>query len=161
DGITVLVQKSGRTLYTAKIGIKDAVALGDGRRSVAALGALVEFSRPLGAQPGASLRKIRTDTEATRELRGSQNVPFTAIDAETLRANRLAELARNDSQETIAEDQALLTLLGVIGPDADLRRLYVDLYAEQEAGYYDTDQAAMFVVQGKEQTAQDHVVDAH
>lgn len=37
---------------------------------------------------------------------------------------------------------------GLISPDADLRRLMLDLYSEQVAGFYDPDSATLFVVRG-------------
>jgi len=37
---------------------------------------------------------------------------------------------------------------GVVSDTVDLRRLMLDLYAEQVAGYYDPDSSALFVVRG-------------
>jgi len=131
DGISILVQKDGCTLYTAKAGLTELVALGDERLSLSTLSKHMRFTRPLGTQATASLQKIRSDTEKIREHKAKKAVPFGSIDAERLRANMQDELTDKETQADVQEDQALLSLLGIIGPETDLGELYVERYAEQ------------------------------
>ena len=52
-----------------------------------------------------------------------------------------------DEREEIFKAQELLTILDLIPQDTDLYQLYLDLFAEQVLGFYDTESEELFVVQ--------------
>lgn len=74
-------------------------------------------------------------TETVRELEFLEPPMVTVVtEAE------LAERVRDDLEENLEDvpaDEALYDLLGLIEPDTDLADLYLDLYSEQVAGFYD------------------------
>lgn len=82
-------------------------------------------------------------TEDLRELEFLRPPTITVVSAEELAARVQAQIA--EDMEDVAADEALLDLLGLIPEDLDLMGLYVDLYGEQVAGYYDGDTEEMVV----------------
>jgi hypothetical protein len=77
--------------------------------------------------------------------------PTRALQRELLAPAALRQHVEDDfladyTPEQAADDARLLALLGLLAPGFDLRRFYLDLYEEQVAGYYDTEDQRMFVV---------------
>ncbi len=87
--------------------------------------------------------------EVTQEVRGLQFIEPPKIvvvtDAELERRVR-EDLA--EELDDIEIDQAVFELLGLLEEDRDLERLYLDLYGEQVAGFYDGDTREMVVPVG-------------
>ncbi len=76
--------------------------------------------------------------EITEQIRGLEFLepPVVTIVTET----ELERRVRDDLAEeldTVEVDQAVYRLLGLVEPDTDLAELYLDLYGEQVAGFYD------------------------
>jgi len=74
----------------------------------------------------------------TEDLRGLQFLepPAVTVVSDAELADRVRASVEEDTTD-VPSDQALLRLLGLIGPDVDLLGLYTDLYGEQVAGFYD------------------------
>lgn len=96
----------------------------------------------------ALLAEIERLQEVTEEVRG---LPFlepprvTVLSTAEL-AERVRELIDEElDPEELEVDQAVMRLLGLLEPGTDLRRLYLDLYAEQVAGFYDGDTGELVV----------------
>ncbi len=60
----------------------------------------------------------------------------------------LNNMEKNSSDQDFADEQGLLTILGLIEPGMDLKKFYADLYSEQIAGFFDEDTATMYLVEG-------------
>lgn len=103
---------------------------------------------PIDAQINATMRQI--EGQVIR-LRGLQ--PPTVAAIEFLTPEQLRERVEDDflsdyTPEEARLDARTLALLGLIEPDLDLHRLYVDLLSEQVAGFYDSQDEQMLVVCG-------------
>ncbi|HSJ28907.1 MAG TPA: hypothetical protein VLB67_11895 [Acidimicrobiia bacterium] len=106
---------------------------------------------PAGTEslPEEMRREIAELVAITEELRGLtflQPPTITVVTDEELEA-RVRESIESDIEDLPA-DEALLRLLGLIGPDLDLLQLYLDLYGEQVAGFYDGEVGELVVPAG-------------
>lgn len=86
---------------------------------------------------------IQTIADQVAELRGFDGVD-TALDLQLLGSDELAARVEAVTDEDYPEDEAalddaILTTLGQLDPDQDLRDVYTSLLAEQVAGFYDPD----------------------
>ena len=89
--------------------------------------------------------------EQVVSLRGL--LPLTAVERQLLSPEALENALEQDlladySPEEAADDARLLALFDMLPADFDLWQFYLDLYAEQIAGYYDDDDGIMYVVAG-------------
>jgi hypothetical protein len=87
------------------------------------------------------------------ELRGLP--PTGPVDRQLLTASELERRIQEDlledySAEEAADDARLLALFGMIPADFDLWDFYQDLYTEQIAGFYDDEEAVLYVLEGAE-----------
>ncbi len=67
-----------------------------------------------------------------------------------LRDQVIQQFFKDYSRDQSINDVIELSLLGLLQPGFDLYDLYINLYSEQVAGYYDPKTKEMFVVQGDE-----------
>jgi hypothetical protein len=117
----------------------------------------------LGAGGGSSSPGARADTarvtperialierrvEALRGLRFRRPVPVAVVSAAEARRVGLAEAARLESPAERRASEELLKLLGLLPPDADLRRITASIFGEQVAGYYDPRRDRLALVRG-------------
>jgi hypothetical protein len=117
-------------------------------------------SLPEGAIPGTNSPSISPEIAADmREEIGvlildaeeSRGLPFLAVPTITIldqpafteRVN--TDLRVNLAEEDLTTDEALLKLLGMLGPDDDLESMIIELYTEQIAGFYDTETKELVV----------------
>jgi len=82
-------------------------------------------------------------------------IPTRALLRATLSKSQLHDQVVQDFFKDYTRDQAgddvlELSLLGLLNPGFDLYDLYISLYSEQIAGYYDPKAKEMFVVQGEQ-----------
>lgn len=101
----------------------------------------------LDAQTLQSMREIETDVLSYRGLKAT-TVPIQILSPEQLRQRMIDELDE-DSPEDVRENQAELSFFGIIPPDFDLHAMTIDLYSEQIAGFYDSEEKVMYVVSGQ------------
>jgi len=99
------------------------------------------------------------------EIRGLKPKVKELKDA-ILTTDQLAENVKNDffkdyTQEEAKSDVRELSAFGLLPSQFDLYKLYIDLYSEQIAGYYDPDTKDMYVVQGKDFTGTEKMTYAH
>lgn len=97
----------------------------------------------------AALRETIDElAEVTEEIRGLEFLrePVVTIVSEAELAERIAALISEelDPDET-ARDEQVYKLLGILEPDTDLAEMFIELYSEQVAGYYDGDTEEMVV----------------
>ena len=82
------------------------------------------------------------------EVRGLPflSVPTVVILDEAEFTDRVADLIAEDlDEDDLATDAAVLSLLGMLPEGTDLYGLYIDLFSEQVAGFYDGDTLEMVV----------------
>lgn len=80
---------------------------------------------------------------------------------EDLQDKVINEFFKDYSAEDGVQDSKLLSVLGLIEPDFDLRQFYLDLYSEQVAGYYDSETKEMYVISGSEFGGTERMTYAH
>lgn len=71
------------------------------------------------------------------------------LSPEQLRENVINDFFKDYSEEEARDDVHELAALGLLEPGYDLYELYIELFSEQVAGYYDSETKEMFVVQGE------------
>jgi hypothetical protein len=101
--------------------------------------------------PADVVRSMQTIESQVSQLRGL----FTpnSIAWELISEGDLEEIVREDffvdySDEDAVRDAQVLSTLGLLPDDFDLKTFYNELYSEQIAGFYDDEEKAMYVVQG-------------
>ncbi len=104
---------------------------------------------------------IEQEVESYRELPG-----VSELDRKTLTPDQLADRVLNDFFEDYGEEEVFLDLvelsaLGFIDRDYDLYNLYISLYSEQIAGFYDDETMEMVVIQGEDFGGNERMTYAH
>lgn len=106
--------------------------------------------------------KIQQQVIAIRGLQPKQK----ELKQDTLTPAELEENVKNDffkdyTQEDAKSDVRELAAFGLLPQGFDLYKLYIDLYSEQVAGYYDPKTKDMFVVQANDFTGSEKMTYAH
>ncbi len=89
-------------------------------------------------------------TEQLRELQFLTPPTIVVVTADELEVRVRESIA--EDVEDVPADEALLKLLGLLDPQIDLLALYLDLYGEQVAGYYDGEAGELVVPAGEDLT---------
>ena len=116
----------------------------------------IDPAATFGPDPGASIPlEIREQMDGIQEevvtLRGLQStgpVARALLSPEALRQYVTDDFLVDYTEAEARDDARTLALLGLMQPDYDLFNLYMELYSEQIAGFYDDELKQMFVVQG-------------
>ncbi len=122
------------------------------RRCAALLVVLIAGFGPfaaVSAQEESLQRRYDLIERQSAELRGleiREEIEVTFKTSEQLRAELERDLDTDYPPDQRAQDERVLEAFGLIPQETDLRTLYVDLYSEQVAGYYDTETAEMVVI---------------
>jgi hypothetical protein len=74
------------------------------------------------------------------------------VTKDQVREYLMAKVEKEFPPERLEGVQAAYRLLGLIPDTLDLKRLLLDLYSEQVAGYYDPETGVLYAVQGGDQT---------
>ena len=94
----------------------------------------------------AQMDEIQEQVIALRGLRLSDPVDRDLLSEAALRQRVTDDFLADYSPEEAQQDARTLSLFGMLAPDFDLMDLYLELYSEQVAGYYDSEAEQMFVV---------------
>ncbi|GAP09030.1 hypothetical protein BECAL_00163 [Bellilinea caldifistulae] len=108
-------------------------------------------TRPISAEDAAILRQMEEIERQVAALRGLallQPVQRRLMNAEELRQHVEENFLKDYSAEEARQDAQVLSVFGLLNSDYDLYSLYLDLYSEQVAGFYDSETKEMYVVQG-------------
>ncbi|MGH2621772.1 MAG: hypothetical protein ACRDHG_14555, partial [Anaerolineales bacterium] len=116
----------------------------------------VDPAATIGPDPGASIPleireqmdQIQEEVVTLRGLQASGPVARALLSPEALRQYVTDDFLADYTEEEARDDARTLSLLGLMEPDYDLFNLYMELYSEQIAGFYDDELKQMFVVQG-------------
>src|SRR2546430_15138149 len=98
--------------------------------------------------PGAALAAdvqddILAQTAIVRGLQPKASVPFAFADPAKLRQDLLGSYTSDKAVREFETSRKLLVILGLLNPDADLRGMLIDLYAENVVGYYNHEDKKM------------------
>ena len=104
---------------------------------------------------------IETQVEAIRGLGSADNLKRSTLSADALRSRVMDDFFADYTSEEVAQDTLVLSLFGLLEPGYDLHKLYVDLYSEQIAGFYDDETQEMVVVQGEQFLGPERMTYAH
>lgn len=106
--------------------------------------------------------EIAAEVSDIRGLPIEQEVIEDFLPREELQAQLLDDFEDEYPEAEREADQRLLVAFGLIPEGTDLGQLYLDLYTEQIAGYYDPEANELFVIAGDgELSALDEVTYAH
>jgi len=103
----------------------------------------------LDAQLTNEINLIQSQVIEERGLQPKHPVPFVLLSTDQLRQNVISDYNANHTDKEISDELLQYSILGLVDPGLDLHTLEIDLQSEQIAGYYDTETAEMFVVQGE------------
>ena len=114
--------------------------------------ALAAGGRPARAQDARSAQQIARDVipgvERAVGLKFRRPPDIEVRSREQVRGYLSRKLAVEVPPSEMAAVQRTYRAFGVVPDSVDLRRLMLDLYSEQVAGFYDPDSSALFVVRG-------------
>jgi hypothetical protein len=113
-------------------------------------------------EAGTTVEAIAEQVEGLRELRFTEKVEPRFLSDQEMN-ERVTELFLEDYTPKIADlEQRLLTTLGAIPPDTDLRELRSEAIGQQVAGFYEPETGELVVRQaGAELSAIDRITLAH
>ena len=111
--------------------------------------------------PGPDVARVAERLERVRELRFKRLPPVRTISAEGAREEGLAALDEEYPPERRAADERVLTLLGLLPADADVRELAGTIFGEEVAGFYDDRTKQMTIVEGSSTGREGEVTLAH
>ncbi len=93
--------------------------------------------------------EIEDQVSADRGLNLLSPVPRTLMTQEELEKIVVEEFFAEYTDEDARQDVLVLSLLGLLPADFDLRNFYNALYSEQIAGFYDRDTGKIYILKGQ------------
>ena len=109
----------------------------------------------------AQMRKIEEQVESIRGLPVANDLDRKTLSPEQLRQRVMEDFFVDYTEEDVRQDALILNLFGLIDRDYDLYELFVELYSEQIAGFYDDETKEMVVVKGEEFAGPERMTYAH
>ena len=109
----------------------------------------------------SQMEKIEREVEAIRGFPPASDLVRKTLSSEELRQRVMEDFFVDYTEEEVRQDALILNLFGLIERDYDLYELFVELYSEQIAGFYDDETKEMVVVQGKEFAGPERMTYAH
>jgi len=91
---------------------------------------------------------IEEQVSQIRALNATGPVERTLISAAELEEIVAEDFFSDYSDQDARQDILILSALGLLPKDFDLKQFYNELYGEQIAGFYDDEEEAMYIVQG-------------
>jgi hypothetical protein len=107
------------------------------------------------------INRIQSQVIQERELQPKTQVPVVLLTSSELRTNVVNDLLADYTDEQVKNDLYELSTIGLLDPGFDLKTLYINLYSEQTAGYYDNEQKEMFVISDQGFNGPEHLTYAH
>ncbi len=92
--------------------------------------------------------QIESQVMSIRGLELSEPVERTLISGEELEKMVADDFFAEYSEQDVRQDVLILSFLGLLPEDFDLKTFYRDLYGEQIAGFYDDETKEIYIVQG-------------
>lgn len=123
-----------------------------------------ETSGPAPANTGdnAQFDAIAGAASRLRKLSIESDIREDYLTRDQLRSRLVRNLNKDYPAEEARTDERVLKAFGLIPENTDLRKLLLDVYTEQIAGFYDTDTNQMYVIStGKKLNALGEITYAH
>ena len=96
--------------------------------------------------------EVEADAAAVRELDPKEDVDETFITRDQLRTNLIRDIDEDYPKDEAERDALELWLMRLTpNRDLDLHQLFIDLYTENIAGYYDSEENKLFVLGDQKQ----------
>lgn len=105
--------------------------------------------------------EIQLQVSDIRGLQANQSVARALLTQDDLQHKVETEFFKDYTADDAEEDVLVLSKLGLLPEGFDILGLYKNLYAEQIAGYYDSETKEMYVVQGEGFTGIERMTYAH
>jgi hypothetical protein len=103
----------------------------------------------LELQTGSVMDLIQSEVIGIRGLQPNGEFTRATLTDEQLKDKVTNEFFADYTEEEAKSDVRELAALGLLPKGYDIYKLYIDLYSEQIAGYYDPETKDMYVVQGE------------
>lgn len=116
---------------------------------------------PLPEDIAEVVLEIEAQVSQIRGLTLSEPVPRTLITPEELEDIVMGEFFVDYSDEDARQDVLILSLLGLLPSDYDLKNFYNELYSEQISGFYDSETKEIFIVKGTTFGGSEKITYAH
>lgn len=108
---------------------------------------------PSGDEPSAEVAQqmdeIQQQVIALRGLQPNAPVQRLLMSSEQLRQRVIDDFFKDYTPAEAEDGSQVLSMFGLLEPGFDLYHLYLDLYSEQIAGFYDSETKEMYVIQGE------------
>lgn len=108
---------------------------------------------PSGDEPSAEVAQqmdeIQQQVISLRGLQPNAPVQRHLMSSEQLRQRVIDDFFKDYTTADAEDDSRILGIFGLLEPGFDLYNLYLDLYSEQIAGFYDSKTKEMYVIQGQ------------
>jgi hypothetical protein len=108
-----------------------------------------------------TIAEIESQVVQIRGLDSVQDIQHTMISADELEEIVVEDFFSEYSDEDARQDVLVLSSLGLLPRDFDLKGFYESLYSEQIAGFYDEETKEIYVVQGQDFGASERLTYAH
>ncbi len=119
----------------------------DPEQEAAPAGPITSPDESIPSEIREQMDQIQDEVVLLRGLRPSGPVDRGLLTTDELREYVLDDFLDDYTQEEARDDARVLALLGLLDADYELFDLYLDLYSENIAGFYDDEVEQLFVVQ--------------
>lgn len=109
---------------------------------------LTESVDPLPDEIAEVVLEIEAQVSQIRGLTVQSSVPRIMMTPKELQDIVVNEFFADYSDEDARQDVLVLSLLGLLPTDFDLKNFYNDLYSEQISGFYDSETEEIYIVKG-------------
>ena len=94
----------------------------------------------------AGVEEVLGQVERIRGLQAPPDISVEYLSQDELRERMIQDFEEENPEEEIRTAAEIMVMLGLIEPDLDLYQLYIDLYTEQVAGFYDPEEKELFLI---------------
>jgi len=108
----------------------------------------VDIEESLPDEIAEVVLEIEAQVSQIRGLTLVEPVPRRMISPDELNEIVIEEFFADYTDEDAHKDVLILSLIGLLPPDFDLRGFYLDLYSEQISGFYDSEIEEIYIVKG-------------
>jgi hypothetical protein len=123
--------------------------------------ATVIMTCELDAESIDQMDEIESQVRILRGLQQTRQVEREFLTQGELRQRVIDDFLADFTQEEAFADMRVLAMLGLLEPDFDLWNFYADLYTEQVAGFYDSEDEKMAVICGADFGGPERMTFAH
>lgn len=160
NGLLIRFTQGGKPLFTVSAPLKLLKKNADTLITPQEFFSQLETRIQEASNQSASVAEISRQMAELRELDLQAAIPVETLSQQDLDAS-LQDSIDEQVRQSMQQDAGLLSLLGAISPTLDLEETWVDLYSEQIAGYYDSEEEAIYLAEKDGATDIDPVTLAH